>query len=457
MDPGASAGISFPVPERYPDHGVPSRVKISTAFKIATTVCVFSLPLTAQEPPPGEQPVPAEVPEMAFVEDTPPPPGLAQVELARSRRCVAGMARLDALNTRMTPLREREARLEALFQAVSLEDADRVAPFGESPLEVAVREWFEADGALAREYLASEDEAVQERRREAREAVIERLREAHEEVIREAEREAEEAMGGSDELGSIIRECEGAVLVRSAVLDACGTSESPICQAARAEEGTTSTVLFVNDPLDLWDMEQIRPWTEATALQATPDGGLTGARTSTLARRGNYSVLVTVRPMMQSRSSISEDEAREFDENLERLGIGFHHPAFVMAPALSFEVDVLEPLGGETHYILHFADLSGEGGGIIWAVPVSEGGPVGAFFTLEESTLVRLAQGHELVLTAARIPDEDEGGVADPIYSLEITAVGQSRAVAGLLEYMAAGGLSADLASFFPVEGTDGP
>jgi hypothetical protein len=452
MDPGGPGGISFPVPERDPHHGVPSRVKISTSLKVATAVSILSLPLGAQEPPPEGPPTPSEVPEIAFLEDAPPPPGMARVELERSRRCVAGMARLDDLNTRLTPLREREARLEALFQAVALEDSVRVTPFHDNPLEAEVRRWFEADDALAREYLASEDDAVQARRREAREGIFQRLRESYDEVVQGAE----EVVGPSEELGGIIRECEGAVLVRPAVLEACGSSETPLCRAARSEEGSPSTLLFVNDPLDLWDVEQIRPWSDATPLRVSPDGGLSGARTSTLTRRGNYTVMVTVGPMIQNRSAIGEGEAREFDENLERLGIDFQHPAFVMAPALSFDVDVVEPIGGETHYILHFADLEGDDRGIIWAVPVSQGGPVGAFFTLDEPTLVRLAQGYELALTAVRIPDDEEDGAAEPIYSLEVTAVGQSRAVTELLQYMAGGGLSSDLASFFPVEDPDG-
>jgi hypothetical protein len=427
-------------------------VKISTSLRVATAVSLLSLPLGAQEPPPGERPTPSEMPEVAYLEEAPPPPGLARVELDRSRRCVAGMARLDDLNTRLMPLRQREARLEALFQAVALEDSIRVTPFDDSAIEVAVRRWFEADEALAREYLDSEDAAIQERRREAREAIFQRLRETHAEVVQEAEA----AIGPSEDLGWIIRQCEGAVLVRPAVLEACGTSESPLCQAARAEESSTPGLLFVNDALDLWDVEQIRPWSEATPLRATPDGALSGARTSALSRRGNFTVVVTLRPMIQHRSAIGEDEAREFDENLERLGIDFQHPAFVMAPALSFEVDVLEPIGGETHYLLHFTDLEGGGGGVIWAVPVSEGGPVGAFFTLEEPTLVRLAQGYELALTAVRIPDDEEDRAPEPIYSLEVTAVGQSRAVTELLQYMAGGELSADLASFFPLEDPDG-
>jgi len=78
-------------------------------------------------------------------------PGLVAAELARSRRCVPTLARMDTLNTRLDPLARQVDRIEALGRAVTREDSTQAVPFdGGDPLEEAVRQWFTADQALAR-------------------------------------------------------------------------------------------------------------------------------------------------------------------------------------------------------------------------------------------------------------------------------------------------------------------
>jgi len=397
----------------------------------------------AQEvPPPPEAPTPEQVEGAEVLEDAPPPPGMAELEEARSRMCVAGMARLQEVGAELDPVQQRAFRLEMLFQAVALEDSVRVSPLGDDPLEAAVREWFVADEALAMEHLESEDDEVGARRREARDAVLERIRIAHS----EATAEAQEIVGSAEGLDVVIRDCDGAILVRGAVLEACGDAGGPLCESARAEE-PIGPFRFVDDPATLWDIEQLRFWSEPSALRPTPDGGLAGARTATMVRRGNVSGAIGVEAMIQSRSAMTPEQAEEFDTNLEVLGFDFDHPAFVMAPAMAFDVDAPGPLGGETHYILHFGDLSDPESDVIWAVPTGTGGPVGSVFPLEEVVLVRLAQGHEVTLTAVRIP-EGEGEPTEAVFSLGFTSIGQEETVTALLQYMAGGQLAEDLASF---------
>jgi hypothetical protein len=420
--------------------------------KISSCLLAFlvAAPLAAQEVPREDVPV-EEVPiEDAWIAE--PPPNLASEEMARSRSCVPRLAQLAAVASELDPLRQRAERIEALHGAVSLEDSLRVSPLAEDvPLEQAVRDWFTADEALAREYVTTQEEAVVERRRELRDAMLERLREAFEEV----DREAGEILASAEGVDTAVRVCEGRIFVRSAVLEACENGASPICEAARSGD-PSSRFRFVEDPLDLWDIEQLRPWTDPSRLRPTPEGGLGGARTNTLARRGNISLVVSLEPLIQPRAALSEEQAEEFRANLEALGFEFEHPDFVMAPAMSFELDVPGRLGDETHYLLHLGDLSEPEADILWAVPAGEDGPVGAFFAVGEAQLVRLAQGEQVSVTAVRVPDSEDQD-SEPIFTLGVTPVGQAGTVTALLSYMAGGELAADLAALVPPGDPDAP
>jgi hypothetical protein len=110
---------------------------------------------------------------------------------------------------------------------------------------------------------------------------------------------------------------------------------------------------------------------------------------------------------------------------------------------------VVEPLDEETHYFLHFGDLSDPENDVIWAFLADTGGPMGAAFALEEQPILRLAQGEPLSFTAIRLPEEGRGE-GEALWSLSVSNLGQSQWVLALLQYMADGRLSQDLASLVP-------
>ncbi|MDP2959716.1 MAG: hypothetical protein Q8N53_25150, partial [Longimicrobiales bacterium] len=91
-----------------------------------------------------------------------PPPGLAEVELARSRACVGSLGRLAELNAILQPYAIRMERLRVLGGAVSLEDVAQAAPLSAvDSMEVAVARWFVADSVSAARYVAEGNETIQ--------------------------------------------------------------------------------------------------------------------------------------------------------------------------------------------------------------------------------------------------------------------------------------------------------
>lgn len=371
-----------------------------------------------------------------------PPARLAELETARTRRCVPALARLAAVSADLEPLARRAERIQALAAAVSLEDTTAVAPFDvDDPLELAVRDWFAADRALALEYLDSGDESLPARRDEGRQQIRQQLDEA----LQELAARGQERMGAEEDL-QVARECEDAILVRSVVLEVCETTESPVCDAAESPE-ITGRFRFVEAPGDLWDVESLRPWSEPSRLGLGPAGGLAGARTGALSRRGNLVLMVGIEPMIQSRSALTAEQATALEAGLDSLGYTFEHPEFVMAPALAIRLDVPGVLDGETHYFLHFGDLSEPTTQVVWSAPAA--GPVQAVVPVPGTTLERLAAGEPLSLTAARLP-EGGSGEGQAVYTLGLTPVGQARAVASLVGYMAGGQLGRDFATLVP-------
>lgn len=391
----------------------------------------------------------------------PVPANLAQQEIERSRQCVPVLTRLAELEEELAPLSQRVERIRALDGAVVLEDRLRVAPFDEDdPIEVQVRQWFDADAALAERYLESEDEAIQEERQAGRERIRGVLRD---EFVRLNE-EAQEVFAGEDDIEARFIDCEGAVFVRSVVIEACGDTSSPICDDARRsaaddpsslEDGQDGHFQFVEAPEDLWDLENIRPWTPPSTLQPTPDG-LAGARTAALTRRGNFTLVFSLEPLIRQRSSLSEAEVQDFETHLASMGFEFDHPDFIMAPALGVDLDVGGPLGTENAYVLHFGDLSDPENQVIWTREVGVGGPVQEVLAVEGEVLERLAQGEEVSFTAIRMPssETDDG---EAIFSFPVPVVNQAEAVSTLLQYMAEGQLSEHLNFFFPPEGATEP
>ena len=376
-----------------------------------------------------------------------PPANLAEVELARSRDCVGRLARLGDLNATLEPIAGRLARLDDLGRAVLLEKTGDVTPFDEgNPLEEAVAEWFASDSALAVQFLASPDSTIRRSRAENRARILDRINEEIQAQVVEG-REMATA-------GATVREeaqlCEGALFVRSAVLEACATTESPICEAAQAAAGEPQgTGRFVDSPEDLWDVEQYRPWTQPSGLQPGPNGALGGARSSAQARRGNVIFSLTLAPLIQSRSELPEEEIRASEANLDSLGFTFDHPSFVMAPGLELTLRLPAPLGGETHLVVHFGDLSGDD--VIWTIETGPTGLIQVAFPALASHLARLRAGEPVSLTALRV-QEEEGAEpeAEAVFTLTLLQVGQVTNVGSLLEYMGNGSLSQDLATLIP-------
>jgi hypothetical protein len=358
---------------------------------------------------------------------------------------VEPLARLAELNAQLEPLARRAERLRDLDEAVALEDSSRAAPLDPSdPVEEEVRQWFASDGELARRYVAEGDEAIQERRSEGRAQIRQRLRDEMETLSRSGQ----ERMAAAGDVEAAARPCQNAIFVRSAVLEACETIPSPVCEDARAAEAG-GRVRFVEAPEDLWYIEEFRPWADATSLGVNPAGGIGGARTSARARRANVILVVSVEPMIRDRSGLTEEQASEFDANLDSLGISFEHPDFVMAPALGIQLEVTEPLGGETHYLLHFGELSEPANELIWSTPASEGGPFRAVFAAAGAALARLQAGEVVSLTAVRVP-EGENPEGEAVFTLSVPSVNQARTVSALLSYMASGELGRDLAALVP-------
>lgn len=400
--------------------------------------------IAAQEPP--TDPAAAVPSEFLLPGSDPVPSNLAALEAARTRMCVPALTRLAELDARLQPLAERSNRIVGLAQAVTMEDSLPVSPLnGEDPLEAAVREWFQADGALALRFLDSGAEAIQEERSQGKAAIRIRL----EEAFGEANAAAQEILAG-DRLGPEELDCQGAFLIRSVALEVCATTPGPVCAEAR-NQGVQESFRFVDAAEDLWDMEQFLPWSDPTPIFPTPAGQLGGARTTAVTRRGNLALSVALEPMIRDREALGPEEAAGYDENLAALGFIFDHPLLVMAPVLLVELDLPGRLGEETVYLVHFGDLSDPADQVIWTFDADVEEPLQAVLPLARAALERLAAGEELSVTAVHLP-EDETQEGSAIFTLGTTSVGQGRAISTLISYMADGRLSRDLAEIIPVE-----
>jgi hypothetical protein len=373
-----------------------------------------------------------------------PPPALTEVENARSRTCVGALDRLGDLNMRLEPLGRRAARLRTLSQAIALEDSTRAAPFAAAdPVEAAVRAWFERDLELGSRFAETGDSTIAPQRAEAKAAIRQRLQQDMDSLRARADSESTDA----DEIQAAAMPCQGAVLVRPAVMEECRatSNDSQVCAAA-ADTSQRALFRFVNAAEDLWNIEELRPWSDPGPLQVAPDGSLVGARTAARSRLGNVVLSVALAPLIQERSQVDSAQAAEFDANLDSLGITFDVPRFVMAPALEIQANLPAPLGGETHYLLHF----GEPGApeIVWSMPADSGGVVQAVVPLSGDDLNKLQAGEPLSLTAVKMagpPVEGQPPQAEFVYSLSLLQVGESRAATALLDYMAHGRLAEDL------------
>jgi hypothetical protein len=393
---------------------------------------------------------------LAGQEETPPlpleeevPPGLVEVESARSKSCVESLNRLAELDVALAPYVRRLDRMNVLGVAVSLENPEEAAPFDRTdPLEDAVARWFSADSALAVQYVENPQDALREERSQARAAMLDRIRT----VMQEVSREAQEQAGPGAEIEEAARPCLGAVLVRSVVLEACGDTATPVCEAARSTE-PQGQIRFVEDPQDIWNVEEFGPWTQPGPIRLTEDGELLGARTTARVRRGNVALQMSLAPLILLREELEEEQIADYLANLDSLGFTFDHPRLVMAPAIEIHANLPPPLGGETHYVLHFGDLSGDD--VIWSADAGPGGIIQALFPASRADLARLREAEQVSLSALRIPEE-EGGEADLVFTMALLQINQDANVGNLLAYLSGGGLNNDLKAIVPPDTGEG-
>ncbi len=379
------------------------------------------------------------------------PANLVGSEVERSQKCVPELARLIQLEEDLQPFSERSERLQQIDRAIAVEDSARATPFDENdPVEASVQDWFVRDGELAQRYLDAEgDETLQEELREERREARQQIRQEVREGLISMHEEAQARIDAEEDLENILRDCQEAIFVRDAVLEVCDDVTSPVCDAARQEE-PGGRFRFVDAPEDLWHMEQMRPWTSPTRLGLAQDGSLGGARTGTLARRGNATLLVGVEAMIEERSELTAEEETEYQEMAETMGLEFDDPRYVMVPGLAIHLDIPGPLDQETHYLLHFGDLSDPQDQVVATIPANEDGGVDTVLPAPEWALVRMAEGEPLSLTA--IAYDEETGSGRPLFEMGLTEVGQSSALLDLLAYMASGDLAQDLRTLRPLE-----
>ena len=332
-----------------------------------------------------------------------PPNGFAEMESERSRACVPIIRQLDELNTSLAPVASRSQRLIAIAQAVALEERAVVDSLDTSdPIEAEVRAWFLADGELAQQYVAEPSDAVMQERTAARDAIKETVAVA----IQAVQEEAQTAFDASEELIAQGALCDGAIFVRSAVLEACETEASPICGEA-AEPVPNGRFRFVATAEGLWDVEELRPWSSPGPLTVGQGGQLEGARTVGFGRNGNIVVTVAFAPLLQERTELTAEELAEFSAVNDSVGIISDHPDIAFTPSLALRASVPEPVAGESDYVLHFG--APEQADWIWTGPAGTGVPVEADVALSLEHLTRLASGEPISFTAIEAGEQDQG------------------------------------------------
>jgi hypothetical protein len=375
-----------------------------------------------------------------------PPTGLDAVEMARSSACVDILARLDDLDRKVQPLVLQTQRFRAIAQAIALEDRSVVDSLHMSnPAEAAVRAWFEADLALALQFVETRDDAITAQRSAAREEVLATLTAA----LTAVQTEAQAHIDASGDLATVSALCDGAILIRPVVVEACQTGTSPVCDAVAATE-PGGPYLFVDSPSDLWDVSAIRPWTDPGPLQVAPDGQIVGARTLGYARRGNVVVTAEFGALLQQKADVTAEQTALLGGILDSLGMDFSHPDIVLALFLGIRATLPEPLAGETFYVLHFG--APQETDIVWTGPAGTGAVIDTTVVIGSNNAAALASGLALSFTAVA---EGEDGENHPVFSIQLTNVNQEPAIGSLLNYMS-GQLSIDLATLVPPGGGGG-
>ena len=203
---------------------------------------------------------------------------------------------------------------------------------------------------------------------------------------------------------------------------------------------------------DLWDVESVMPWSSLAPLFLTPEGTIDGGQTNTASRRGNLLLDLSVRLLIQDRSTVSPDQIAELQASVDSLGFTFDHPRFLAAPALALGLNVTEPLAGAHFYFLHFGDLTNPVEDVIWSAPTAAQGPVEVVVPARKATLDRLAGGEIVTLTAVRFPDATSTQ-GEAVFSLQLTSAGEAGAVTAFLSYFTDGQLADDLSALIAPAG----
>ena len=366
------------------------------------------------------------------------PARLAEVEVERSRSCVATLAQVEGLDVQLDPLAGRSRRLMAIAEAISIEDRSIISELDPSdPVESDVQAWFATDSLLAVRYMQTEDEAIQEQRRMGRESVKLRIGSA----ISRVQMSADSVIAENQDVLTRSGPCDGAVFVRPAVLEACADVESELCDIVAAPSPDEAFYRFVDTPEEIWELRELRRWTEPMPLQVGPTG-LDGARTIGYARVGNVVVTAAFAPVLRSRSEIRPAELFVFEQTNQALALTFDHPDIAFTPGLALLAALPTALADEDGYIVHFGDPSEPE--ILWSGEAGTGAPLEASLPISAAQVIRLRNGEALALTAVRGDD--------PVYSIVLSTEGQVDNVGALLRYMAAG-LGADLLRIAPPTG----
>jgi len=379
----------------------------------AVTVLMTALPLSAQI---GEA-----------------PSGLAEVEMDRSRTCVAVLADVARLDEILDPLALRSRRLTSIAQAIAIEDGSIVRELDTTnAVESAVADWFATDAVLAQRFVTSQEPAILEQRAAGRDGIKITLSDAAVAV----QMEADSIMAGHEDTVREAAPCDGAIFVRPAVLEACttDTDTGALCEEAGRPPAATDRFRFVDTPESVWEVQELRPWTDPTPIQPNQTGQLDGARTIGYVRVGNVVVTVAFSPMLKDRTEVTPAEQFGYAQTNQALGLTFDHPSITFAPAFGIRAALPTPLAGEDEYIIHFGDADAVDE--VWRGDAGTGLPLEATIPMQATHVIRLRQGEQLSLTAMRS--------GEPEYSIPIDTTNQTSAMERLLTYMSTQ-LSADL------------